>query len=62
MAQLIVRNLDEEIVKRLRRRAAESGRSVEAEPSSSIVRPSAWNAAGCSWNKSAGAIPVQSMW
>ena len=31
MAQLIVRNLDEEIVKRLRRRAAESGRSVEAE-------------------------------
>ncbi len=31
MAQLIVRNLDEEIVKRLRRRAAESSRSVEAE-------------------------------
>ena len=31
MAQLIVRNLDEKIVKRLRRRAAESGRSVEAE-------------------------------
>jgi plasmid stability protein len=31
MAQLIVRNLDEEIVKRLRRRAAETGRSVEAE-------------------------------
>ena len=31
MAQLIVRNLDEEIVKRLRRKAAESGRSVEAE-------------------------------
>ena len=31
MAQLIVRNLDEEIVKRLKRRAAGSGRSVEAE-------------------------------
>ena len=31
MAQLIVRNLDDDIVKRLRRRAAESGRSVEAE-------------------------------
>jgi len=31
MAQLIVRNLDEDIVKRLRRRAADSGRSVEAE-------------------------------
>jgi antitoxin FitA len=31
MAQLIVRNLDEEIVKRLRLRAAKSGRSVEAE-------------------------------
>lgn len=31
MAQLIVRNLDDEIVKQLRRRAAESGRSVEAE-------------------------------
>ena len=31
MAQLIVRDLDEEIVKKLRLRAAESGRSVEAE-------------------------------
>ena len=31
MALHIVRNLDEDIVKRLRRRAAESGRSVEAE-------------------------------
>ena len=31
MAQLIVRNLDDEIVKRLRLRAAEQGRSVEAE-------------------------------
>jgi plasmid stability protein len=31
MSQLIVRNLAEDIVKRLRRRAAESGRSVEAE-------------------------------
>ena len=31
MAQLIVRNLDEKIVASLRRRAAESGRSVEAE-------------------------------
>jgi antitoxin FitA len=31
MAQLIVRNLDDEIVKRLKRRAAEAGRSVEAE-------------------------------
>jgi plasmid stability protein len=31
MAQLIVRNLEEEIVKRLRLRAAKSGRSVEAE-------------------------------
>jgi plasmid stability protein len=31
MAQLIVRNLDDDILKRLRRRAAESGRSVEAE-------------------------------
>jgi antitoxin FitA len=31
MAQLIVRNLDDDIVKRLRRRAADSGRSVEAE-------------------------------
>lgn len=30
-AQLIVRNLDEEIVTRLRRRAAEHRRSVEAE-------------------------------
>ena len=31
MAQLIVRNLDPEIVARLRRRAAQHGRSVEAE-------------------------------
>jgi antitoxin FitA len=30
-AQLIVRNLDPEIVARLRRRAAQHGRSVEAE-------------------------------
>ncbi len=31
MAQLIVRRLDEEIVRRLRVRAAEKGRSAEAE-------------------------------
>ena len=31
MAQLIVRNIDEEIVKRLKRRAVEHGRSAEAE-------------------------------
>jgi antitoxin FitA len=31
MAQLIVRNLDPEIVDRLRQRAAAAGRSVEAE-------------------------------
>jgi antitoxin FitA len=31
MAQLIVRNLDEELVHRLRIRAARSGRSAEAE-------------------------------
>jgi plasmid stability protein len=31
MAQLIVRNLDAEVVKRLRRKAAEHGRSMEAE-------------------------------
>ena len=31
MAQLIVRNLDEGIVSRLRKRAAERGRSTEAE-------------------------------
>ena len=31
MAQLIVRNLDPELVVELRRRAAESGRSTEAE-------------------------------
>ena len=31
MAQLIVRNLDEEIVARLRTRAAANGRSTEAE-------------------------------
>jgi len=31
MAQLIVRNLDPEIVDRLRRRAVQHGRSVEAE-------------------------------
>lgn len=31
MAQLIVRNLDEELVARLKRRAAEHGRSAEAE-------------------------------
>jgi len=31
MAQLIVRNLDPDIVSRLRRRAARNGRSVEAE-------------------------------
>jgi plasmid stability protein len=31
MAQLIVRNLENDIVRRLRRRAAEHGRSVEAE-------------------------------
>jgi len=31
MAQLIVRNLDEKIVARLRRRAAEHRRSMEAE-------------------------------
>jgi plasmid stability protein len=31
MAQLIVRDLDEEIVTRLKRRAARNGRSMEAE-------------------------------
>lgn len=31
MAQLIVRNLDDELVARLKRRAAEHGRSAEAE-------------------------------
>jgi len=31
VAQLIVRNLDPDLVAELRRRAAESGRSVEAE-------------------------------
>jgi plasmid stability protein len=31
MAQLIVRNLDEDLVVRLKRRAAEHGRSAEAE-------------------------------
>jgi len=31
VAQLIVRNLDPELVSELRRRAAESGRSMEAE-------------------------------
>ena len=31
MAQLIVRNLDEELVARLKQRAAEHGRSAEAE-------------------------------
>jgi plasmid stability protein len=31
MAQLIVRNLDDELVKRLKLRAAEHNRSVEAE-------------------------------
>ena len=31
MAQLIVRNLDPDIVARLRRKAAEHGRSMEAE-------------------------------
>ncbi len=31
VAQLIVRNLDPELVRELRRRAAESGRSTEAE-------------------------------
>ena len=31
MAQLIVRNLDDELVVRLKRRAAEHGRSTEAE-------------------------------
>ena len=31
MAQLLVRNLDEEVVRKLRLRAASHGRSVEAE-------------------------------
>lgn len=31
MAQLIVRNLDNELVRRLKRRAADHGRSAEAE-------------------------------
>jgi plasmid stability protein len=31
MAQLVVRNLDDELVVRLKRRAAEHGRSAEAE-------------------------------
>jgi plasmid stability protein len=31
MAQLIVRNLDDELVARLKRKAAEHGRSTEAE-------------------------------
>jgi plasmid stability protein len=31
MAQLIVRNLDDELVARLKKRAAEHGRSAEAE-------------------------------
>ncbi len=31
MAQLIVRNLDDEVVKRLKKRAAKNGRSVESE-------------------------------
>ena len=32
MAQLIVRNLDDELVRRLKIRAAQHGRSAEAEP------------------------------
>ena len=31
MAQLIVRNLDDEVIRRLKRRAAKSGRSMESE-------------------------------
>jgi len=31
MAQLIVRNLEDEVVRRLKRRAAEHGRSAESE-------------------------------
>ena len=31
MAQLIVRNIDEDVVRRLKLRAAENGRSAEAE-------------------------------
>lgn len=31
MAQLIVRNIDEQVVRALKRRAAENGRSAEAE-------------------------------
>ena len=31
MAQLIVRNLDDEIIRRLKKRAADKGRSMEAE-------------------------------
>jgi plasmid stability protein len=42
VAQLIVRNLDPELVVELRRRAAESGRSAEAEHREllrSVLRP-----------------------
>ena len=42
MAQLVVRNLDPELVVELRRRAAEKGRSMEAEHREllrSVLRP-----------------------
>jgi plasmid stability protein len=42
MAQLVVRNLDPELVAELRRRAAEKGRSMEAEHREllrSVLRP-----------------------
>jgi plasmid stability protein len=42
VAQLIVRNLDPELVVELRRRAAASGRSMEAEPREllrSVLKP-----------------------
>lgn len=44
MAQLIVRNIDDDLVRRLKQRAAASGRSAEAEHRSLLeqaLRPSA---------------------
>jgi plasmid stability protein len=47
VAQLIVRNLDPELVVELRRRAAESGRSAEAEHRELLRSALKWTGVSC---------------
>lgn len=64
MASLHVRNLDEEIVRKLKERAARNGRSAEAEHREILKRALAWeipapNKESLSWEERAARLREQ---